>query len=100
MDLTGFIYEQERHPQTISLLLRDGVVLSGRFATPVQSSAIFASMEYSGVILLKSVIVVRNCGDVAKLPEMIVPQKDVIAWGMGKLTPSDFPPAPSSSPVP
>lgn len=27
MDLTGFIYEQERHPQIISLLLRDACVV-------------------------------------------------------------------------
>lgn len=97
MDLTGFIYEQEKHPQTISLLLRDGVVLSGHFATPARPSVTIGAWKYSDVILLKSVIVVRGCGDVAKLPELIVQQDDVIAWGLGKLTPAAFQSAERSS---
>ena len=97
MDLTGFIYEQERHPQIISLLLRDGVVLSGRFATPDRPSMTIGVWKYSNVIVLKSVIIARVGGDVAKLPELIVPQSEVIAWGAGKLTPTSLHPAEPSS---
>jgi len=97
MDLAGFISEQEQHPQTISLLLRDGVVLSGRFATPARPSVTFGIWKYSNVIVLKSVIIARGCGDVAKLPELIVPQDNVVAWGLGKLTLAAFHPAEPSA---
>ena len=88
MDFTDFIYEQEKNPQVISLLLKNGSVVSGKFATPRPPSIYPGIWKYDGVVLLKSVTVVRDPGDVAKLPELLVPEETVVAWGVGKLTPA------------
>ena len=90
-DLTHFWYDLEKKPAIISLLLENGVVVSGKFSNPRRAFTTVGSEGAKvavGDFLLKSVTIVHTCGDVARLPELIVPKETIVCWGVGKLTPA------------
>lgn len=84
--LISFIYSLEKSPKVVSFLLKDGQVVSGKFATPEKPSIVIGRWEYEGLVVLETVTIAQLGKPFAKLPQLQVEIKNITGWAIGKVT--------------